>query len=253
MDDQLKTIIASSREQLDKAVPDPALFILLMEKLEVRKLKKRRLHFLKVASLSGIAAVLLIGSFVLFFTEQSNSRIQVKVSRSKPEQIAQAETVEKHSHAHEESLKPDNLKEARVRKSNLLVQSGQQLLFQFSSSPSKRITSIYATEKQKRLEREMIDALFEVLNNDPNTNVRMAALDVLTAHINDAMIRKRLVYAMVQQDEPMVQLLMIQMLSGSGEKDYIDKLRQILHDPKTDEEVREEARFSFAQQAISLN
>jgi hypothetical protein len=72
MDDQLKAVIASGREQLDDAIPDPAVFTLLMKKLEARKLKKRRLYFLKVATLSGIAAVLLIGFFVMLFADKTD-------------------------------------------------------------------------------------------------------------------------------------------------------------------------------------
>jgi hypothetical protein len=81
----------------------------------------------------------------------------------------------------------------------------------------------------------------------------MAALDVLSAKMHDAAIRKRLVYTMVNQDEPMVQLMMIQLLSNARESDFIEKLGQIINDSHTDVEVREEARFLFAQYPKNLN
>jgi hypothetical protein len=123
----------------------------------------------------------------------------------------------------------------------------QKYAFQISASPSKRLTSIYAIERQHKVDKALTDALFEVLNNDPNANVRLAAMDVLSSFVSDAVIRKRLVYAMVEQDNPQVQLMMIQLFTGLKEKGIGDKLSQIIENPETDENVREEARFLIAQ------
>jgi hypothetical protein len=40
---------------------------------------------------------------------------------------------------------------------------------------------------------------------------------------------------------------MIQLLNGIEEKEFIEKLGQIIEDPRTDDGVREEAKFSYAQ------
>jgi len=63
MDDQLKAIIASGRDQLDTAVPDPSVYGRILKELEGRKRKKRMVRMVTGVSLSGIAAVLLIGFF----------------------------------------------------------------------------------------------------------------------------------------------------------------------------------------------
>jgi hypothetical protein len=52
---------------------------------------------------------------------------------------------------------------------------------------------------------------------------------------------------MVEQDNPQVQLMMIQLFTGLKEKGIGDKLSQIIENPETDENVREEARFLIAQ------
>ncbi len=252
MDDQLKALIASERHKLDQAFPDPVLFTLLMGKLEARKQKKRRLYFLKVASLSGIAAVFLIGFFVMFFADRNDSRMLVKVSGQDTMQ-ENGQIAETHPSVDAEKKGPGDSRDLVDKKMSIAATSDEQRVFLVSSSPSARITAIYAAEKQKKNRKPLLDALFEVLKNDPNANVRMAALDVLSAKMNDAVIRKRLVYAMVEQDEPIVQLMMIQMFSGTGEKDFIEQLGKLIQAPETDEEVREEARFSFAQHTSSLN
>jgi hypothetical protein len=253
MDDQLKAVIASGRDQLDTASPDQAVFEIILKKLKYRKRKKRVVRILSISSLSGIAAVLLIGFFVMFFADKSDSRMLVKVSRQDTAQVNEESLADTQPSEDAEWYELDDLKDTLVRKMSVAVPSGQHRLSLASSSPSSRITAIYAAEKQKKIQKPLFDALFEVLNNDPNANVRMAALDVLSTKMSDAEIRKRLVYAMVEQDEPMVQLMMIQMFTGTGEKDFIEQLGKLIQAPETDEEVREEARFSFAQHVSSLN
>lgn len=249
----MKVIIASGRDQLDTAIPDQEVFEIILKKLKYRKRKKRMVRILSISSLSGIAAVLLIGFFVMFFADKSDSGMLVKVSRQDTAQVNEESLADTQPSEDSEWKELDDLKDTLVRKMSVAVPAGQHRVSLASSSPSSRITAIYAAEKQKKIQKPLFDALFEVLNNDPNANVRMAALDVLSAKMSDAEIRKRLVYAMVEQDEPMVQLMMIQMFSGTGEKDFIEQLGKLIQAPETDEEVREEARFSFAQHTSSLN
>lgn len=254
MDDQLKAVIASGRDQLDNAIPDQEVFEIILKKLKYRKRKKRVVRILSISSLSGIAAVLLIGFFTAVFEKRKEGQPKVaginNIMRESVTPLAIVDT----SRAFDLGIaKLENLNLSARKTATALRKLKQGFAFQISASPAKRLTSIYAIEKQHKVDKVVADALFKVLNNDPNANVRMAALDVLSSKMSDAEIRKRLVYAMVEQDEPMVQLMMIQMFTGTGEKDFIEQLRQIIHDPKTNEEVREEARFSFAQHTSSLN
>lgn len=251
MDDQLKAVIASARGQLDKAILDPAIFTLIMRKLEAKRQKKRRLYFLKVSSLSGIAAILLIGFFVMFFADKTDSRMQVNVNMPDTTQLNEHPLAETYPSVDARRKELDDVKNTFVRKRGVAVPSGQQQFFLVS--PASRISAIYAAEKQKKNSRALIDVLFELLKKDPNANVRIAALDVLSTKMSDVIIRKRLVYAMADQDEPMVQLMMIQLFSGTGGQDFIEQLGQMIKDPKTDGEVREEARFSYAQYTNSYN
>jgi hypothetical protein len=254
MDDQLKSIIALGRDQLDTAVPNPAVYGRILKELEGRKRKKRMVRMVTGVSLSGIAAVLLIGFFVNVFEKHQENHPEaagvnniIKKPEIKQTIIDSSGTVD---HVIAEADKLNDQNENAVR---FLTHLKQEYAFQISASPSKRLTSIYAIERQHKVDKALTDALFEVLNNDPNANVRMAALDVLSAKMHDAAIRKRLVYTMVNQDEPMVQLMMIQLFSNARESDFIEKLGQIIDDSQTEQGVREEARFLFAQYTKNLN
>ncbi len=248
MDDQLKAIIALSRDQLDTAVPNPAVYGRILKELEGRKRKKRMVRMVTGVSLSGIAAVLLIGFFVNVFEKHQENHPEaagvnniIKKPEIKQTIIDSSGTVD---HVIAEADKLNYQNENAVR---FLTHLKQEYAFQISASPSKRLTSIYAIERQHKVDKALTDALFEVLNNDPNANVRLAAMDVLSSFVSDAGIRKRLVYAMVEQDNPQVQLMMIQLFTGLKEKGIGDKLSQIIENPETDENVREEARFLIAQ------
>jgi hypothetical protein len=233
---------------LDTAVPNPAVYGRILKELEGRKRKKRMVRMVTGVSLSGIAAVLLIGFFVNVFEKHQENHPEaagvnniIKKPEIKQTIIDSSGTVD---HVIAEADKLNYQNENAVR---FLTPLKQEYAFQISASPSKRLTSIYAIERQHKVDKALTDALFEVLNNDPNANVRLAAMDVLSSFVSDAGIRKRLVYAMVEQDNPQVQLMMIQLFTGLKEKGIGDKLSQIIENPETDENVREEARFLIAQ------
>jgi hypothetical protein len=179
--------------------------------------------------------------------------MQVNIASPVALQVYENSMSDAHPSGDQEWKGLNGLESTLIKKKNVVERSGHQPVLLVSSSPSDRINAIYAFEKHKKNRKHLLDALFEVMKNDPNVNVRMAALDVLSAKMSDAIIRKRLVYAMLEQENPMVQLMMIQLFSGTGEKDFLEQLGKIIQDPGTDEEVREEARFSFAQQVTSLN
>jgi hypothetical protein len=248
MDDQLKAIIASGRDQLDTAVPDPSVYGRILKELEGRKRKKRMVRMVTGVSLSGIAAVLLIGFFVSVFEKHQENHPEAAGANNiirKPE--IQQTIIDSSGTVDHLIAEADKLNYQNENAVSFLTPLKQKYAFQISASPSKRLTSIYAIERQHKVDKALTDALFEVLNNDPNANVRLAAMDVLSSFVSDAVIRKRLVYAMVEQDNPQVQLMMIQLFTGLKEKGIGDKLSQIIENPETDENVREEARFLIAQ------
>lgn len=248
MDDQLKELIASNKNLIDTASPNQAVFPLILEKLEKRKRKKRVFRIVLFSTVSSVAAILIIGFFIISFYENTDGKSELteienitKVDiqpQSTEREILQVETEDIVLNK-QKSNKSDDVK--------VVKSIEKRYSFQTAVSPAARLTAIYKIEKKKSINKQAMVALLEILRTDPNTNVRLAAMDVLASYTSDSEIRRRIVYAMAEQDNPVVQLSMIQLLTGFKEKEFIETLGQLIEDPKTDVEVREEARFSYAQ------
>jgi hypothetical protein len=88
---------------------------------------------------------------------------------------------------------------------------------------------------------EIVDVLFKTLRNDPNTNVRLAALEALSRFHEDPAIRKRLVTGLTEQTDPMVQIRLIQLMVEMKEKEIVDDLKQMVDDEGTMKAVKDEA------------
>lgn len=77
--------------------------------------------------------------------------------------------------------------------------------------------------------------------SDPNTNVRLAALDALGQFAHEPSIRKMLVRSLSSQDDPMVQIALIQLLVGLKEKAVITDLEKIIKSDDAMDAVKDEA------------
>ena len=89
---------------------------------------------------------------------------------------------------------------------------------------------------------EIINALVNAMNEDPNTNVRMAALEALGKFHNQPHVRKALVAALNTQKDPMVQIALIRLMVEMKEKDITKELERISTDEETLQAVKDEAQ-----------
>src|SRR6185503_8580883 len=82
-------------------------------------------------------------------------------------------------------------------------------------SASGRLNGVaYGRELQSE-DRRVADALFTTLLEDPNVNVRLAALDALREGSTRPDVRARLVQSIPEQDSPLVQISAIDVLFES--------------------------------------
>jgi hypothetical protein len=248
MDDQLKELIASNKNLIDTAAPNQAVFPLILEKMGNRKRKKRAFRMAIFYTASSVAAILIIGFFIIGFDQN----LKEKVGGTDIEIISKMKQVPPSVNIYDSQVEAEhivlNKQQSNEYKNVTAVKTiEKRYSFQTAISPAARLTAIYKAEKNSKLNKHALVALFEVLRTDPNTNVRLAAMDVLAPYTSHSVIRRRMVYAMAEQDNPVVQLSMIQLLTGFKEKEFMETLGQIIEDPKTDVEVREEAKFSYAQ------
>lgn len=105
-------------------------------------------------------------------------------------------------------------------------------------SPSERLKGVSYGRPLSGGDDSVAAALFETMLNDSNVNVRLAALDALRPRARRPTDRPRLVAAVAEQDSPLVQLSLIDVLLESDREAARRDLAQLLDNPKLDPVVR---------------
>ena len=108
-------------------------------------------------------------------------------------------------------------------------------------SASQRIKGVAVAGKLSKPDDEIVKVLFQTLQNDPNTNVRLAALEALAKFHEDPAVRNGLVTGLSKQTDPMVQIRLIQLMVEMKEKQVIDDLQMMVDDAGTMKAVKDEA------------
>lgn len=109
-------------------------------------------------------------------------------------------------------------------------------------SASERIKAVNYAEQIPHPDEQVIQALITTLNHDKNVNVRLASLYSLSKFSNNPMIRDSLVGSLKVQTEPIIQIVMINILTESGEARAAGPIRDILDNQNTLPEVKNIAR-----------
>jgi hypothetical protein len=105
-------------------------------------------------------------------------------------------------------------------------------------SAAKRMEGVAYGREASIYEDKVAAALFDALTNDPNVNVRLAALDALRPRAARPDERPRLVAAVAKQESPLVQLSLLSLLLESDGPAVRRDLQQLLDNPNLDPVVR---------------
>lgn len=108
-------------------------------------------------------------------------------------------------------------------------------------SPSQRMQGISVAYEMDKPDDEIVSVLVKTMNHDPNTNVRLSALDALSKFSNEKEVRKALIEALSTQKDPVIQIALIQLMVNMKEKSVIKQLEKITKDVKTMDAVKDEA------------
>ena len=92
---------------------------------------------------------------------------------------------------------------------------------------------------------DLVGALVHTMNNDESPNVRTAAVEALGKFIDQEAVRAELVHSLGEQDNPMVQVTMINLLMKAGEKSAIGPIRRIAGNENSPPEVRRTAEIAL--------
>ena len=117
-------------------------------------------------------------------------------------------------------------------------------------SPGERLQGVSMTSRMARPDVKILDALLNTLDNDPNINVRMAAVDALYLFHDYPEVRQGLLHSLSRQTSPLVQVALIDLIVTVRERRAVEALKALIQDEGLTPEVREHAeqgleRLSF--------
>ena len=108
-------------------------------------------------------------------------------------------------------------------------------------SPSQRIEAVNYAEGIAANDQKVINVLLNTLNTDKNTNVRVAAVYALEKFSGDKAVLDSLCMSLPKQTEPIVQILLIDILSAKKAIKAKQPIQDIIQNSKTIKPVKDAA------------
>ena len=103
----------------------------------------------------------------------------------------------------------------------------------------QKIEAVYNISNSGHVNDDLIDALVYTMNSDKNVNVRLAAISALSGMMKkNERVKKELVKSLPLQENSLLQISLIQVLTESGVKEAKDEIESITNNEKTDENVK---------------
>lgn len=112
----------------------------------------------------------------------------------------------------------------------------------------QKIEAVYNISQSGQASDELINALVYTMNSDKNVNVRLAAINALTEMMDkNERVKTELIRSLRVQENSLLQISLIQVLTESGVKEAKDEIESITNSEKTDESVK-----AFAKDMIKI-
>jgi predicted anti-sigma-YlaC factor YlaD len=112
-------------------------------------------------------------------------------------------------------------------------------------SASERLRGVSWAYRVESSDTEVLTALVSAVNHDPNINVRLAAVDALHPFASSPGTRDAVIQALPKQNDPIVQVALIDLLVDLKEKEALKELERMAGDTAIDAGVRERAQWAM--------
>jgi hypothetical protein len=259
MKNKLEEFIHNNREGFDTKTPDPEVLNRILQQMQAKDKEKRQGVLIPFRAIYwSAAAIVLIACGVIFYTMQKPAAnvaaITPKVVIPQGKENQPADTgvpatvpeIATNKPVGRESLDSvDNDLAARKNAfmAHLKIQNEKkQVVFASLNdmeSSASRINAISGTSALKNTGNDVVDALVTTLNTDPSANVRLAALDGLARFYREDYVRKKLVASLKKQQDPLVQIALIELLTRMKESAVLSQLDKLVNDDKTIHAVKD--------------
>jgi hypothetical protein len=137
------------------------------------------------------------------------------------------------------------LAELRAKVDSVGQLVGYSLLQQRTTS--ERLQTVLATLDDKNPNQKILANLIGALALDPSVNVRLSALDALFPHAEQQLVRSGVLASLPREQNPLVQVAMIDFLVAARDSDATPELEKIARDMTINREVRDAAKRGLAQ------
>jgi hypothetical protein len=114
-----------------------------------------------------------------------------------------------------------------------------------NESASQRIKAVSYAEEISNPDQHVIQVLVSTLNHDKNVNVRLAALYSLASVADSRQVRDSLVTSLPKQTEPLIQVMLINLLVEKKDNRAVAPIRDIISNKNTLPAVKDAAQRSL--------
>jgi len=124
--------------------------------------------------------------------------------------------------------------------SGQMAEMKQMMMLSLLQNPSasQRMRAVSYTDGMDNVNKKVIDALLTTLNEDPNINVRLMTLDALVKLADAPAVREGLVQSITQQDSPLMQSAIADVMVKLQEKKSVKSLQELLQKKDLNEMVK---------------
>lgn len=134
----------------------------------------------------------------------------------------------------------------QVQKNNLLVTTS--LIEQQQQNPTNdRLRDVLVAARDANPDKKVIAALLDMVAFDPSTNVRLRAVEALYKHYDKEGVRNGLLTALTREQNPLVQLEMIDVVATAQDREATPVLEKISQNEQLDRAVRDAASRALTQ------
>ena len=114
-------------------------------------------------------------------------------------------------------------------------------------SASQRLEGVTWTRREEQLDPQVLSALVHTLRYDSSVDVRLAALDALSRHAAQPLVKKTVVDALQEQQSPLVQVALIDQLVEWRDAEAAPRIEKLRQSPDVNPTVRQRADWAISK------
>jgi anti-sigma-K factor RskA len=114
-------------------------------------------------------------------------------------------------------------------------------------SASERLQAVSYSRREDQLDPQVMSALVHTLRYDGSVDVRLAALDALSRHGAQPQVHEGVVDALQEQQSPLVQVALIDLMVEWRDPDAAQRLRNFVQTPNLNPTVKQRADWALSR------